>query len=420
MQSLRISTRREFLTQGLGIIGVGATLPNFLVQTALAGPNANPGEKVMVVIQLSGGHDSISALVPFSSDDYARARTTVRIQPNEVIKINDEVGLHPNLKGFKDLLDQQAFAAVAGVGYPNPNRSHFTAMDIFHLGDNSRVSNVTNGWIGRYVDQAFPNNRDPVLTLAIGSDKAPRAIQGRAHPGLSLARPEAFRYMGDRGNVLGLGDAYRRLSRAAAEANANDSNLAFVGRTAVDANACSDAIIRIAAQRQNIGITYPTTNLGNSLKTVAALIAGGLSTRVYYVFQGGYDTHAGQRNRHNQLMTELNDAVVAFQKDLTQQGNARRVLTMSFSEFGRTFRENRSQGTDHGTSGAMFLFGPGLKPGVFGRMPNLAQGDRVEFGGEMRHTTDFRSVYGTILEKWLGTPAQPILGGNYPPLGFVG
>ncbi len=421
MSQIRIATRREFLAQGLGIIGVGASLPNFLVQTALAGPNANPGQKILVVIQLSGGHDSISAVVPFASDDYASARRTTRIQPNEVIKINDEVGLHPNLKGFKDLLDQQAFAAVPGIGYPNPNRSHFTAMDNFHRGNNSNLpaTSTTNGWLGRYVDQAFPSNLDPVLTLAIGAEKAPRAIQGRAHPGLSLARPESFRYLGDRG-VPRLSEAYRRFNQSAAEGASPDSSLAFVARTAVDANACSDAILRMAAQRRS-NVTYPTnSSLATSLQTVASLIAGGLGTRVYYVFQGGYDTHAGQRVRHDRLMTELSDAVVAFQRDLTQQNNANRVLSISFSEFGRTFRENNSQGTDHGTAGAMLLFGPALKPGVYGRIPGLAQADRVESGGEMRHTTDFRSVYATVLEKWLNTNSQQILGGNFPLLNFLG
>ncbi len=409
----RIATRREFLTRGLGIVGVGATLPNFLVQTALAGPNANPGEKVLVVIQFSGGHDSISAMVPFASDDYANARRTTRIQPNEVIRINDEVGLHPNLKGFKELLDQQAFAGVVGVGYPNPNRSHFTAMDNFHRGNNTNLpaTSTTNGWLGRYVDQTYPTSRDPVLSLAIGSDKAPRAIQGRVHPGLSLSRPEAFRYLGDRAGQQ-LGEKYRRFNQAAQEGGAN-SALSFIGRTAVDANAASDSILRMAGQRRS-GATYPTTALATSLQTVASLIAGGLSTRVYYVFQGGYDTHAGQRQRHNQLMTELNDAVVAFQRDLAQQNNANRVLTISFSEFGRTFRENNSQGTDHGTSGGMFLFGSALKAGLYGRMPGLAEADRLEFGKEMRHTTDFRSVYATVLEKWLRIPSAPVLGQQWP------
>ncbi|MCC6421149.1 MAG: DUF1501 domain-containing protein [Gemmataceae bacterium] len=407
MSETRIVTRRELL-QGLGVIGIGAALPQFLVRTALAGPQAQPGQKALVVLQLSGGHDGLSAVVPYRNDHYARYRTATRLTANAVLRVNDDIGLHPNLRGFKDLLDQRALGIVQGVGYPNPNRSHFRSMDIWHNAENTNRS-VPGGWIGRYCDHAFRGVQDPALSLAIGGDKVPRAIQGREHPGLSLHQLEAYRFLATRSNPR-LGQAYSRINQAT---QGSEETLSFIERTSVNANASSEAIQRIIGQRSS-GATYPATQLGNALRTVGALLRGGLSTRVYYVFQGGYDTHRGQKVRHDRLMTDLGEAMVAFQRDLAQQGNAQRVLTMAFSEFGRRARENGSQGTDHGTAGPMFLFGPGVRAGLHGRHPSLAPADLVN--GDMRYQVDFRSVYATVLQRWLNTPSVPVLGQQFPLL----
>lgn len=405
-----ISTRREFLATGLGLVGVGAGLPNFLINSALAGPQARQGEKILVVLQLSGGNDGLSSVIPFRNDDYARSRSATRIATGEVLRLDDEIGLHPNLKGIHELQGQRALAVIQGVGYPNPNRSHFQSMDIWHLGVNS-TRPLNHGWLGRYCDQTYRAPRDPMLAVAVGSAQAPLALQGKEYTGVSLQRPESFRSFADRSGNRRLGQSYRNLHQQAATSGGPSGNFQFLARTAVAANATSDNILKLSQQRTG-GVSFPQSQLGNSLRTVANLIAGGLSSRIYYVFQGGYDTHAGQKNRHNQLMTELSNAVAAFQKDLVQQGNAPRVLTLAFSEFGRRLRENGSQGTDHGAAGPMFLFGPGVKPGVHGRHPSLAAADLDN--GDLKHAIDFRSVYATVLEKWLGTPSQPILQGNYP------
>jgi uncharacterized protein (DUF1501 family) len=408
MSNIRIATRREFLLQGLGLVGVGASLPNFLVQTALAGPKAQKGDSILVVLQLSGGHDGLSAVVPYNNDDYGRNRRATRIAANEVIKINDQVGMHPNLKELKGLFDAGSFGIVQGVGYPNPNRSHFKSMDIWHLADNSGRA-ISYGWLGRYCDIAHKGVNDPKLAVAVGSDRAPLAIQGKEHAGISLQQPEAFRYIASSSGKLA--GTYRKLNEMTAEAGGPNSSLEFVSRTAVDANTASDEILKLARQYTS-KTTYPNSRLAASLKTVGSLIAGGLSTRVYYVFQGGFDTHAGQRGRHDRLMTELSEGMAAFQKDLADQGNANRVVTIAFSEFGRRLKENFSQGTDHGVAGPMFLFGPKIKPGLHGKYPSLAEGDLTN--GDLRHTVDFRSVYATMLEKWLGTRSEPILGGKFP------
>lgn len=413
MAEIRIATRRDFLTHGLGLIGVGTVLPNFLVQTALAGPKARAGQRVLVVLQLSGGHDGLSAVVPFGNDDYGRNRTATRIGEDDVHKLNDTIGLHPNLKGCMELLDQRAFAVVQGVGYPNPNRSHFKSMDIWHLGDNS--GRATTGWLGRYCDQVAKDSSDPKLAVAIGDDKSPLALHGEDYSGISLQRLDTYRFLADRGDNP-LGRRYREMSRMAANDSSGSSSLQFVGKTAVAANASSDEILKLS-QNYTAKVSYPRTSLGTSLQTVAALIAGQLSTRIYYVFLGSFDTHSGQKQRHDKLMTDLSEAVSAFQKDLADQGNADRVLTMAFSEFGRRVRENSSQGTDHGTAGPMFLFGPQVKPGLHGEHPSLAADDLDH--GDLRHNIDFRSVYATMLEKWLGANSQSVLGQKFPLLDLV-
>jgi uncharacterized protein (DUF1501 family) len=413
MTQIQIATRREFLVQGLGVVGVGASLPNFLIRTALAGPAAKAGERILVVLQLSGGNDGLSTVVPLQNDDYARNRTTTRIAAGDAVKLDDDFGLHPNLKPFRELLDQHAFAAVHGVGYPNPNRSHFKSMDIWHLADNSGKP-VSEGWIGRYCDHAFRGKQDPTLVVAVGGEKAPLAVQGKEHTGINLARPELYRFLGEQDGRVG--QAYRKLSRPPGADAMENSGLDFVSRTAVDANASSDTIRKLVGARRS-PVAYPVSRLAGSLQTVAALIAGGLSARVYYVFQSGFDTHAGQKQRHDRLMTEFSEAVAAFQKDLAHQNNADRVLTMSFSEFGRRVRENGSQGTDHGTAGPMFLFGPKVKPGLHGQHPSLAAADLDQ--GDLKHRVDFRAVYATVLEKWLGTPAEPVLGHRYSLLDLV-
>ncbi len=420
MTNFNITTRRDFLTCGLGLIGVGATLPNFLVRTAMAGPKASSDEQVLVVIQLSGGHDGLSAIVPYGDDNYGKNRKAARIEAKEVIKVNDYLGLHPNLTGFKDLLDDGQFAAVQGVGYPNPNLSHFSSMDIWHLGDNEAKTNSTlkenrYGWIGKYCDTALKNNNDPKLAISLGNGRAPRAIEGREHPGIAFSQPKNFLYSGDRG----------RKDRAALYAKLNkmtpkNKSMAqdYVTRTAINANESSVAI-REMAMKYKTDTTYPTTALANSLKTVAGLVAGGLSTRIYYVFQGGFDTHFYQRPRHDKLMEEFNGAVTAFQQDLIAQGNHKKVLTMAFSEFGRRVTENGSQGTDHGVAGPMFLFGPGVKAGIHGKHPSLKDDEMVR-GRNLKHTVDFRSVYATVLEKWLGASSQPVLGQQFPLIDCIG
>ena len=416
MSSIQIATRRSFLGRGLGLVGVGTALPNFLVNTALAGPQAASDQRVVVALLLSGGHDGVSDAVPYANDVYQKVRPNIAYSEKEVIKINDELGLNPKLTGFKELYDQGSMAVILGTGYPKFNYSHFHARTIWSTADPtiSRPSRSQNsyakydGWLGRYCDVACKGNMDPKLTMAVGGGRTPIIIRSKEHTPISFTSASSFGYTGDRSEK---GYAvYRKLNEQVASQTTDD--LQFVTKTAVNANSSSDQIRDVAAAYKP-SVTYPTTRLGQSLKTIAGMIVGGLSTRIYHAELGGFDTHSNQKTRFDSLMTQMNDAVSAFYKDLAQQDNAERVLTFTYSEFGRRVKENGNKGTDHGSAQPVFLLGPGVKPGVYGKQPPFD--DETTKRNNFKMETDFRCVYSAILEKWLGTQSEPVLGAKYAP-----
>jgi uncharacterized protein (DUF1501 family) len=408
--NVRIATRREFVTNGLGIVGIGAALPNYLLRSAWAALKADAGQRVLVVVQFSGGNDGLSMVVPYGHAEYSRVRQATRIQDNEVIKLTSELGLHPALKGVKELIDQGAGAVIPGVGYPNPNLSHFHSQDIWHTSDR-RGRDARFGWIGKAADAGFPGNYDPLLTVAVGVGSTPLAMESKDHLGVSLQTTDSFRFVGDRGDKE-RSTAYRRLQDLANERRQSLSELHFVTQTATTANACSDQI-RERALNYKPTVEYPSTPLANNLRSIAALVAGGLTTRIFFTTHpGGFDTHGNQRPHHDRLMTDFNNAITAFYKDLENQKQASRVLTVTTSEFGRTVKENGSQGTYHGTAASLLMLGPGVKPGIHGQHPSLT--DVTGGGGNwLKHTWDFRSVYATVLEKWLGIGSDPVLGEKF-------
>ncbi len=413
MSVLKNSTRRDFLTRGLGVVGAGTVLPNYLIRTALAAPQAKPDQKVLVVLRLSGGNDALSSLVPYGHEAYGKARTTTRIKGEEVIKLNNELGFHPKLSGFKELLDQGALAVIPGIGYPKTNYSHFTATEIWQTA-RYQAGQEPYGWIGRALDYGYKGNLDPTLSIAVGTGKSPRVMVGSEHPGIAFSQPESFRYTGGRGNKARM-ELYRKLN--ASNAGEGKGNLDFITSTAMRSNESSDRI-RELAKAYKPKAEYPKGGLGKNLRIIASLITGGLATRVFFTETGGFDTHRIQREKHDGMMANLNDCVFAFNKDLSQQGQAHRVLTLTTSEFGRRVKENGSKGTDHGAGAAHFLAGSGVKPGIHGKHPSLTdlQGGG---GGSLKHTTDFRSVYATLLEKWLTIPSEPVLGEKFPLVDLI-
>lgn len=432
-----ITTRRVFLQKGMTLLAVTSTIPTFLDQTVLA--VANPEDvhrtqqpsgkdgKILVVVQFSGGNDGLSTVIPFADDTYHRARPTIGHEADSVLKLNDYIGLHPSLGPVAELIQKGKAAVVQGVGYPNPNRSHFRSMDIWQSARPEQQIE-TSGWLGRFFDNTCVGC-DPKIGIAIG-EQLPLAMQGERVLPLAFERPEAFRYNGpdkERYRKLNLvqasqpPSAEQRIQKAQPRAAVPQrievtpaSELDFLHRTAMDAQLSSDKILRIVREYQTSS-QYPGGEFGQGLHTVAAMIRGGLPTRVYYVSLGGFDTHANERNRHDQLMKQFAQGVEAFWKDMEQQKNDQRVLMMTFSEFGRRVAQNASGGTDHGTAAPMFLFGSSVKSGIIGKHPSLTNLDQ----GDLRYTTDFRSVYASILQTWLDAPSKPVLGAQFPLLPIV-
>lgn len=413
MSGIKIATRREFLTRGLGLVGVGAALPNYLIRSALAGPQAEPDQRVLVVLQLDGGNDSMSTLVPHGHKLYHEYRKeATRIPENEVLKINEELGLHPNLKGWKQLLDEGLMAAVQGIGYPNPNFSHFTATDTWLMGD-PRGRQVPYGWVGRACDAGFPDNADAKLAVAVGNSfGAGLALRGERHSGILVSQPESFGY-GSAENERQL-TTYGRLNNTGIATAAGE--LEWITDTAITANAAADEIRGLATAYKPT-TEYPDSAYGRNLRTIAGLITGGLSTRIYWTGREGrfeFDTHANQKPRHDSLLKELDEALTAFWSDLRQQRQAERVLLVTVSEFGRTSKENGNKGTDHAAAAALFLFGPGVKPGIHGTHPSLEPENLLPIGSSLKFSIDFRSLYATVLEKWLGIHSARPLGQQWP------
>jgi uncharacterized protein (DUF1501 family) len=436
-----LQTRRKFLRTSM--LGVAATwtLPVFLEKTffALDAMAANAVTQtatgkdgtILVVLQLAGGNDGLSMVVPYADDAYHRARPRLALPNEQILTIDHHVGLNPKLTGLKSLYDEGHLAIVQGVGYPNPNRSHFRSTEIWQTASDAD-RNETHGWLGRYFDNCC-SGADPTIGVAIG-EEMPQAFAAKNPTGVTFSRPEQFRWRASEpgsGHMSAEETFFRQLNGFDEESTpaATDgasigtlpgtskselSTLDFLQRTALDAQLSSDKILAIARKYKST-IPYPQGQLAANLSLIARMIAGGLTTRVYYASQGGFDTHAGQFNTHGRLMTELNDAVAAFVADLKQQGNFERVLLITFSEFGRRVAENANGGTDHGTAAPMFVLGGRVKPGLFGKHPSLTDLDY----GDLKFNTDFRSVYGTVLDSWLNTPSQMVLGRKFPSLAIL-
>jgi uncharacterized protein (DUF1501 family) len=434
------TTRRDFLRTTLLGGALTWTVPSFVAQTfsalhaqadgALTQVATGKDGPILVLIQLAGGNDGLNAVVPYTNDFYYKARPSIAIRADQVLTLNDTLGLNPAMTGFKSLFDAGHLSIVNGVGYPNPNRSHFRATEIWQTASDEDKY-LTDGWLGRYFDNAC-RGCDPTVAINIGP-RLPQAFSSHTPTGISLENPDSYRFMGSGKNddeTL----AYRSMYNpddATSSANSGasvsmvsgtvtlqngQSALDFLERTSMDAQVSSDKIRAIAAKTATAAV-YPGSGLARNLQLVARLIGGGLPTRVFYVSQGGYDTHTGQRGGQDGRLRELGDAVKAFTDDLTAMGAFDRVMIMTFSEFGRRVAENGSQGTDHGAAAPMFLVGSKLKAGLLGAEPSLAPGDLTD--GDIKFNTDFRSVYASILQDWLKTNSVPILGKQFPTLPII-
>jgi uncharacterized protein (DUF1501 family) len=399
------TNRRDLLVHALGW-GVAASVPALWRGARWArAEGASGDDRVLVVLELSGGNDGLSTVVPYEDDALYRVRAAIAVPAKETLALEGGLGLHPNLAPLRGLWDAGRMAVVPGAGYPKPNRSHFESMDIWHTGS-VEGRRVPTGWLGRAVDRCCGETPNPDLAVSVGGS-VPYALEAERNPPIAFANPAAYRWNGPARDA----DAFAALNEGASRPGEDDADtLDWLRDTARDARASSDRVRR-AAQSFRAKASWPRSPLATELSTVAALITAGLRTRVFYVSLGGFDTHTAQRGRHDNLMRVLGEAVAAFFAEMEAQGAGERVTMLAFSEFGRRVAQNGSNGTDHGTAGPMFLFGRPVKGGVVGRRPSLTDLD----DGDLRMTTDFRSVYAAVLERWIGVDATKVLGQRFAP-----
>lgn len=414
-------TRREFVAKGLTIVAAGATAPMFLTRTALALNNpwdqtltgeapGRPDWPVLVVVQLGGGNDGLNTVVPWTRDDYYRPRPRLAVPRGTLLRLSDDLGLHPALKDVKDIFDQGRLGIIQGVGYPNPNRSHFRSMEIWHTADPSG-DGPRSGWLGRLFDSECPDCGTATgITL---SNEMPLAMQGRTGRAVALETPARFGFHPVRGGGPDEVEAFQRLLRPVP---GGEPTVDFLAHTEMNALLAAADLQKIARGfPRDDGSRYPKDAFGQKLRIVAELLAAGAPTRVYYVGLGGFDTHATQAGRHDLLLASLGAGLGAFVTDLTHKGLLDRVLVMTFSEFGRRVAENASGGTDHGTAAPMFLIGSRVTPGIHGAHPSLTDLDQ----GDLKYLIDFRSVYASVLDQWMGVDGEAILGGRFPAVDIL-
>lgn len=405
--------RRDFLKAST-LLGFGASVPTFLGRTALAAPAAGTAggkDTVLVVVQLTGGNDGLNTVIPFKNELYYKYRPTIAVPKDKVFGVNKEVGLHPALAPLGRLLnDQSAACIVQGVGYPNPDQSHFRSMDIWQAA--STAENLTEGWLGKALKE---KPTYPAFHLAADNEPAPLALNGAPARVPSVTSLEDFQLKVRAASGKDKQDQKKLIEAVAKGPMAAKPNLLdFVRRTAVNTYETTDRLQKLG-KTYDPKVPYPDTDFANRLKLAAQLIDARVGARVFYVSIDGFDTHAaqgGETGAHANLLRTVAEGISAFYRDLAGRGQGERVCVMTFSEFGRRAKENGSHGTDHGSGAPMFLVGGGVKAGVVGEHPSL---EKLP-DGNLVHHTDFRRVYAAVLEKWLGVDSKAVLGDGFKPV----
>ncbi|MCH8894578.1 MAG: DUF1501 domain-containing protein [Chloroflexi bacterium] len=369
-------------------------------------------DPILVVVQLTGGSDYMNMVVPHADPLYYDNRPTVGIPAEDVLPINDRFGFNPALGTFKDLYDQGQVAVINGVGYPNPNRSHFRAMDIWHTCEPEKIA--TEGWLGRVIRDIDPSGENVLTGVNFGRG-LPRAMALTGVPVASVAVLEGY------GVLTGISGQEQRaraldlFARMYSPAIGTGAAMDYLGRTGLDALKGAD-ILKTAADSYTSTVEYAETSIARSLRGMAQVILKDLGTRVFYTSHGGYDTHANQVAVQTPLLSELSAGIGDFFADLKEHDAAENVMMLVFTEFGRRVKDNGS-GSDHGSGGASYIIGQPVKGGMLGEYPSLKEEDQLD--GDLRFQVDFRSVYSTIVEEWLGLDAKSVTGGSYEHLAFV-
>ncbi len=412
-------SRRDFLVR----MGLGGAAASFMIGNTPMQAYANHSmfqslhdietDRILVLIQLTGGNDGLNMVVPISNDLYYQNRPSISISSNDTIKLNNDFGLHPALSGFESIWGDGNMGIIHGVGYPDPTLSHFRSTDIWATGSGAD-DYLNTGWIGRTLGQTYPdyslNPPDYPLVVQLGN-AASVLMQGPVGPmGMNILSDTIFDRLANGGNIY---------DEANVPNNVYGQELAFARTISNDSYEYA-AVISDAMSGVSNSVNYPGNNeLSDSMSQVARMIKGGLPTHIYLVNLGGFDTHTNQETRHGQLMEKLGGAMTAFYEDLDATGDADRVMMMTFSEFGRRIGENSSNGTDHGAAAPIIIMGNGVAGGFYGEESDLGN---TTGGGNVVHTTDFRKVYTSVLRNWLGIEEQSVtnvFGGTFGAFAFI-
>jgi uncharacterized protein (DUF1501 family) len=406
-------TRRSLLGRGALLVASGFLAPSFITRTAVALDAQQTTAKnnlILVVLQLSGGNDGINTVIPFGDPQYSALRPSLGFDASDVLRLSDSVGLNPNLTKLKALYDQGNVAVIQGVGYPNPNRSHFRSMDIWHSAHPESFER--SGWLGRYV-AACQCAQDSALPAISVGDQLNTLFWTDTTLVPAVAGIGAFSFLTDTQYKNDRTFQLQTLQNIYSQAGTWSTYESLIRRGTLEALAGSDELQKVAASYQT-SVQYPSNNgLANQLKLVAQVINGNLGTRLFSVSMGGYDTHANQKTTQDKNLAQLGDALDAFMQDLANIGQQDNVVIMTFSEFGRRVKQNGSNGTDHGTAEPMFVMGNKVQGGLYGTYPSLSD---LDSNGDLKFNADFRSVYAGMLKDVVGTDPVPILGGDFPAI----
>ncbi|MFT3826761.1 MAG: DUF1501 domain-containing protein [Chitinophagaceae bacterium] len=395
--------RRTFIQTG-SLATASLMLPRFL--KAMERPMmVPPGNKVLVVLQLSGGNDGLNTVIPVRNDIYYKVRPKLGIAKEQALLLTDETGLHPALTGFKSLYDDGSLGILNNVGYPNPDRSHFRSMDIWQSASASNQY-IYTGWLGRYLDAQCNGCDRPTQALEL-DDVLSLAMKGDHIKGLAMKDPRRL--------FTTSNEKYFREMASAHHADDHEAPVDYLYKTMSETLSSANYIFN-QSRLHPTTTQYPNSEIGKSLKTIASLIFSEINTKVYYLSLGSFDTHVAQDGQQKRLFTDMNDAINAFVKDLKDNNRFQDVMLMTFSEFGRRVAQNASGGTDHGTANNMFFISGGLQQkGLLNEMPDL---NNLK-DGDLQYQVDFRSVYATMLNKWLGADDKAILGEQFKYMSFV-
>ena len=395
--------RRQFIQAG-SLATASFLVPKFL--KAFESKHMVPPEnKIIVVLQLSGGNDGLNTVIPVGNDIYFRSRPGLSIDKNKSLLLNDEAALHPALSAFKELYDDGSLGILNSVGYPNPDRSHFRSMDIWQSGSRS-TEYVTTGWLGRYLDAQCKGCDKPTYALEL-DDVLSLALKGNESKAIAMKDPK--RLFGT-SNLRYFKDVLAQHTGEDEEQPVN-----YLYKTMAETLSSANYIFE-KSKFHPTSAAYPKSQIGQSLKTIASLIFSDINTKVYYLSHGSFDTHINQQAQQQRLFTEMNEAIKVFTKDLKENSRFDDVLLFTFSEFGRRVSQNASGGTDHGTANNMFFIGGGLKQkGLLNPLPDLQDLDE----GDLKYKVDFKNVYASVLNKWLEADDKMILGKKYSYLDFI-